>query len=337
MYQAAQPMLGGRAKIKNQNDLFVIEDDEVVLTYEGESAELMRKVHTLLDGSHSLGDLSKVIGTDSTTLSATLRPLYDAHMLVDIGAGNDDTMTPDAFMNSFQQQCAFYRHELFAQPFWHKLRIGEASRNVVLGWGIEMYHYVSAANEHMAVSVAHCRENIKWRHWLARHYVEEHNHDAMFLAGLVACGFEKNHINCAPALPGTRALIDFLYELASSDTFGYAATFGVMQTATEDTTELAINAFYDMLNGYYPYADGVFTSFRNHALVDVGLDHQTLVIEHMCRESFDILSADAIIRASRAVRDVTEHFMLFFENILDYYGDEDAPIPRRPLDIRILM
>jgi len=329
------PLLSARTRVSEAEEAVVVESDEATLAYEGSSAALMRRVHRMLDGSCTLEEVARSAGVTPEILAATLAPLTEENLLLD-GAAAEDARSPAAFLTAFSQECAFYRKEIYAQPFWRQMLAGKASPKVVLGWGIEMYHYVSAANEHMATSVAYCRERFAWRHRLIKHYVEEHDHDAMFLSGLVACGLEEDRVKNAPALPSTRTLINFLTELALSNTFGYAGTFGVMQTSPEETTSEAINTFYNMLVGYYPNVAGIIDAFRKHALVDVGLDHQEIVLEHLCRQP-ETIPADGFARAAAAARDVTEHFILFFEGILDYYCAESAPIPRRRLDIRALL
>jgi pyrroloquinoline quinone (PQQ) biosynthesis protein C len=212
---------------------------------------------------------------------------------------------------------------------------GRAERSLVLGWGIEFYHFVEAANEHMAAAVAQCRDGSQTRAWLAKHYVEERDHGSIFLDGLAGVGLDRDLVRRAPPLPSTRALINYLTELASADTFAYAGAFGVMQANREATTRDAIGQFFTFLSGKYPFAMQLFNAFRQHALIDVDLKHQHLALEMMC-EGCKELPCDVMARPINAARSVTEHFIMFFESIRQYYGLAGIELPRCAFDVRLV-
>src|SRR6185369_15408700 len=101
------------------------------------------------------------------------------------------------------------------------------------------------------------------------------------------------------------------------------------------TTAAAINAFYDQLCVDYPPASPFFDAVRKHSLIDVDLDHQQLILQRLLERQERIDSPTAQ-RIMRAVLDTTEHFILFFEGIYDYYFSQ-VPIPRPALNIATLL
>jgi pyrroloquinoline quinone (PQQ) biosynthesis protein C len=297
----------------------------------GVPAARLRQMLEGLDGTRTLGDLAARSGIPLGAALALLEPLAEDGFLIDADAPSR-ARTGAAFVDAFFHECRFWNRVIFGQPFWRGILAGRASREVVLGWGIEFFHFVEAANEYMASGVAHCREGAEIREMTARHYVEEAEHSAIFLQGLAACGLPAERIVEAPPLATTRALINRLNELALQGTLPYAAAFGIMQPTREPGDVNAVNAFYDRLGEFYGYARPMFEGFRTHALIDVDLVHEQTVLERICAGRAAMEEREAA-EAFRAARSVAEHFCLFFEGILDGYGGARVQLPRRPARI----
>lgn len=87
---------------------------------------------------------------------ATLAVLAENGHWIDATAA-PEAKTPEEFLAAYYALCDFWTKDIVARPFWETLLSGQASRTLVLGWGVEFYHDVEAANEHMAAVVAHCR------------------------------------------------------------------------------------------------------------------------------------------------------------------------------------
>ncbi|MDP8927418.1 MAG: iron-containing redox enzyme family protein [Actinomycetota bacterium] len=311
-----------------------METDEVVLTFEDGPTALLEGLVTRFDGRRCLDDLASELKASAGQAAMVLQPLWNEGLLLDLAAAlNAETV--DEFVASYFEECRFWNRELFAQPFWEKLLGGEASREAVLGWGVEFYHYVEAANEHMAMSVASSRPRGRVTRLLAEHYVEEYDHARYFLKGLEESGLDAGAVIDAPPLPATRGLINFLTELAAADTIAYTGAFGIMQ-ANKDAEKQDIQRFFDFLVDSYPYAAPMFEGFREHAILDLELEHQTILLEKIIRAT-DLVNGPARARILSAARDTFEHFVLFFECIDDYYSQPGALVPRRPVDIRAVL
>lgn len=240
----------------------------------------------------------------------------------------------EVFLSGFRRICDLWAKEWERTSFWNAMHSGEAPRNVVLGWGVEFHHYVESANEHMAASVAHCRHDLVIRKWLAEHYVEEHDHSRHFADGLAECGLDRESVRVAPPLPSTAALINYLVELAT-DSIAYAGTFAAMRRSVPPSLE-ELNASYTTLIDTYPFAAPLLNRIHAHAKEDFDLDHDTLIIERILRERVTI-NSDLANRIVRAARGLTEHFVLYFEGIFDFYSQPDAPLPRRRADARTFL
>lgn len=332
-HDAARFFRAPRAWCTVADDTVLVESDAVALTFTGPTAGWLQRAWSAMDGSHTLAEVAAIAVVPSEELSQALAVLAEERLVLDAGALA--ASAPELFFETYLDECEFWVAEIFAQPFWRAILNGSAPPAVVLGWGIEFYHYVCAANEHMAASVAYCRDDSTVRAWLAEHYVEEADHGEILLNGL-AGSLDPDKVASAPPLASTRALVDYLVELAVSDTVAYAATFGVMQQGRAPKTRQLIDAFYDSLTALHPFGRALFDGFRRHALIDVELEHSKLVFERIWEHQGDF-SSDQRRRVARAVRDMTEHFILFFEGISDYYGGDGALLPRRVFDFRTVV
>ncbi|MEK6321355.1 MAG: iron-containing redox enzyme family protein [Acidobacteriota bacterium] len=331
----ARPLLNPYVDYHSAASELQLESGNDIYTFSGQSSNLLKCVLPFLDGTWSVSDLASYSGASTNSLRELLGVLIADDLLLDVSRALV-TQSPDDFFRAYLKECRFWSKQIFEQPFWSTLQSGAAPSVLVLGWGIEFLHYVEAANEHMAASVAHCRDRYPTRTWLADHYAEEFNHSEIFLEGLTKCGLDPDQVRSALPLASTRSLINYLYELAASDTLSYVATFGVMQAEGERTTSDGISAFCDRLTGLYPFAEGLFVAVKKHALIDVELAHQDLLIQRLCSRLGSI-PADVARRILAAARETAEHFILFFEGINDYYSAPGAPLPRRGIDVRTLV
>lgn len=330
LFENSRPVLGA-VRIEGSAGMSTLVTTDFRYDVSGMPVARLRRVLEGLDGTRALGDLAAQSDVPLGAMLALLEPLAEDGFLIDADAPSR-ARTGAAFVDAFFDECRFWSKVIFGQPFWRGILAGRASREVVLGWGIEFFHFVEAANEYMAAGVAHCRDGAEIREMVARHYVEEAEHSAIFLKGLTGCGLRAEQILEAPPLATTRALVNHLNELARQGTLPYAAAFGIMQPTREPGDANAVNAFYDRLGESYGYARPMFEGFRAHALIDVDLVHEQTILERICIERTAMEEREAA-EAVRAARGVAEHFCLFFEGILDFYGGTRVQLPRRPARI----
>ena len=329
----ALPLLSRRAALSSCDEGLLVDCEECALTFHGPGAAALKNLHDEVDGTHRLDALVQRSASPGE-LRAVLSVLRDEGLVLDAAATEEAASMKD-WLVAYVEECRFWSRELFAQPFWQKVLSGQASQSLILGWGLEFFHYVESANEHMAMAVAQCRTDGELRRWLADHYADEYNHGAIFLQGLAASGLERQQVQAAPPLASTRALIDFLTELAGSDVQAYLGAFGVMQSSREGMTRQSLGEFYGLLSRHYPFASGMFSAFERHAALDVGLQHQGAPPRAAVCPVGDAapgVLAEGGGRGPRHRR--TLHAVLRGDRqLLRVPG---ASVPRRPLDIRVL-
>jgi pyrroloquinoline quinone (PQQ) biosynthesis protein C len=279
-----------------------------------------------LIGDVVLSKLAADIQLQPRDLARMLEPLVTHDLVLDL----DATLRADttaAFLDELRRECRFWGMALLAQPFWQEVLSGRAPLGTLYGWGMEFRHFADGANEYMAAGVAFCRDGADMRERLSRHYIEECTHGEIFLQGLVECGLPEKAITQAVPLATTRALINYLWDVAAEGTVTYCATFMLMQT--HESSKPAADLFLQALCDLYPRAAALFQSFHRHTVLDLALNHHDNVFEQLCKERGELSPADREC-ALRTVRNLAEHFGAFFEGIRVHYTDEAAVMARRP-------
>lgn len=278
------------------------------------------------DSARSLA-ISHALPVD--VLVACLNDLNEAGMLVRLSA-EIDTVDVDEYLHILHRNCEIRARESLASDFWKIVLAGEGSDELITGWGIEFYHFVGRSNEYMPLGVAQANLPPGLRLEMARHCVEESDHGRILLAGLQQLGIPPRAILRAPPLPTTDALVNFLTELASSDTYAYLATFAVMQQYRDRPDVSNYVAFRDQLKDLYPTLAPLFEAIHAHSAIDDELDHDQTVFDVVVRAG-GMPSQQQRRSIATGTRRFSDTFNEFFNGILYFYGSPRSASPRRPL------
>jgi hypothetical protein len=314
------------ARFYSAGDGHVLATPGADYTFRGRGAAVFDKVKFLLDGSSTLGGVAAASGVTFDDLGATLETLLEGGALRDVTALLA-AKNPGEFLETYFPLCDTWSLEIFGQPFWEAMLGGHASPSVVLGWGLEFYHRVVGADEHNALSVNYCRDGVI-AGWLRDHFAEESDHGFIFLDGLVSCGFDRQQVVESPPLPSTRALINYLNTLASTDLVSYLGCYGVMHSPRVGQTRENIDRQYTLLKRHYGFARGLLDKIHEHALIDIDLGHDEIVFERVLSRC-DLGDGAVAVKTLGAVKGIVTAFVNFFGGIYDYYQSPGAQLPRR--------
>ncbi len=295
----------------------IAEDDACVLRFHGESADLVEQLVPLLTGNSAVSEIAGNCGASSKSSVQHLEQLRLDGMLVDAEAivAADSC---DRALASVRELSVFWNRSIRQHPFPTRLFNGKATREEVLGWAIEFYFFIRAANSYMARGVAVVDGETEALRPLWNHYVEESDHDRIFRQGLLDSGVPEPMIRTRRPIPGTRALVEYLWETGGNDPMLYAATFAVMQPLEQPPSRERIREKYTALRAHYPFASGVFDAFERHDVIDADLGHCELLLEPVLRRRWP-LSAYERRRLQTVLRETAEHFIWFMEGIQRRY------------------
>lgn len=328
------PLLKSTAKVSAlTDDRIVIEYLQQEITLEGSAAHLFGKMLPHLDGKTPIEGLAIRLDEKPERLHVLFDELRTtgALSLVALTPPEERHLTSgDEFYRLHRAYATAWLQPVWDHPIWERITSGRASRDQVLGFAFEKYHYIEGAYEHMAIAAANATPEMMPH--LARHFIEEYSHGDIYRKGLRSL-FADDVVLRSQPLPSTRALINFLSETAARSSFAYYAGNEVLQM-TENTGEPAaagaVNAFYEAMRTHYPYTDKLIDSFIQHTNADQKLGHENVFAE-MCA-SIPPLNRREVNDALNVVRSMTEHLTLFLDGIDLCYGTLTSA-PRLPSEL----
>lgn len=323
------PILKRTAKVTQQTgDKLAIAYLGEEVTLSGSAAQLFGKMLPYLDGNTDVGNIAERIGASPRQVQSLSEQLGKTGLLSfkDLSGA---TTTGEQFYELHRRYVNEWLQPIYNHPFWERVVTGKASRAQVLGFAFEKYHYIEGAYEHMAIAAANSTPEMMPH--LARHFIEEYNHGDIYRKGLRSL-FPDDTVLRSQPLPSTRALVNFLSESATKNSFGYYAGNELLQM-TENTGDAgdssSIDDFYAAMRKHYPYTDKIIDAFIAHTNADQKLGHENVFLE-MC-QSVPPLTAAEVDAALNIVRSMAEHLYLFMDGIDTFYA-RFPTIPRLPSD-----
>ena len=281
---------------------------------------LLRYALSQFDGRSTVAEASRDFGVSMSQLRDVLLPLAADGIVVDASPPLRAT-DPEEYMESFCAIGDFWALNIFDQPFWHLVRSGGASRDILLGWGIQFYHRVCGANVHNSIAASGATDPAI-KGWLSQHYHEESDHARIFLRGLAQDGLPEALTRAA--LPTTQQLIEHSIRLARTDQIAYSSLDSLQQSPRHGQTVELINDQFDRLSALYPYAQGTLNAFRAHTLIDIELEHSDIVLDKMVR-AYGPPSPEQTLKMLTVTRELVEHFHRFFDGILQHFSGVTLP------------
>jgi pyrroloquinoline quinone (PQQ) biosynthesis protein C len=301
---------------KNKASGLVVEDANVSLAFEGESATATSSVLQHIPFCRTVSELAESTNLSPRTVESILAIFQEDNLILDLG--DMSGLTTQDLVKKIRQASIFWKMHVMGQAFPSRLFAGEATWAEVLGWGIEHYFFVRAANEYMARGASRTQGATRHLEELWKHYAEEAFHDEIFLHGLAGCGLDVQSLPRRPPLATTMALLNFLFEKSAESALAYTSVFCVMQAGAQAHNTPDMERRYDQLRSCYPFASSLFDAFEKHDNIDAGLGHSSLTIEAILEEEGP-LSDKHVRKIFETIEQTANHFVLFFEGIPRHY------------------
>jgi hypothetical protein len=301
--------------------ILIVEDNEIRLTFHGESAVACKAIIEAAPQSNDFDTIAARSGFSVATVKRIAELLKTDSLAIDTSFPGDCTTAE--YLSKIRHCAQFWNKHIMAQHFAARLFAGEATQTEVLGWGIEFYFFVKAAQEYMALGSSRISGQTAMLAPIWDHFAKEAFHSDIFLQGLLACGLREKTIRTRMPIPTTAILTNFLYETSSAGLLEYTSLFAVMQPLSRPATREEVKSKYDFLRGKYPFAIGLFDAFEHHDCIDIALEHTSLTLEPVLGHR-GALSPAEWRSVMRVLEDTANAFILFFEGIQRYYRSSSA-------------
>jgi pyrroloquinoline quinone (PQQ) biosynthesis protein C len=302
--------------ITSEGSRLVVEDANLSLAFEGESATATSSVLQHIPFCRTVSELAESTELSSRTVESILAIFREDNLILDLSdiAG----LTTHDLVKKIHQASTFWNMHVMQQTFPSRFFAGEATWAEVLGWGIEHYFFTRAVNEYMARGASRTQGATRHLEELWKHYAEEAFHDEIFLHGLAGCGLDAQSLPRRPPLASTMALLNFLFEKSAESALAYTSVFCIMQAGAQAHNTPDMERRYDHLRSCYPFASSLFDAFEKHDNMDADLGHDSLTIEAILEEEAP-LSDKQIRKIFETIEQTANHFILHLEGIARHY------------------
>lgn len=263
-------------------------------------------------GHHSIESIAEKSGLSVADVNALLSSLEPAE-IVYFSKSSDEKLTPEHVREVLQQACGIWSDELRISYIGNEFAQGELPESVLIGWLLEMYHYIK--DFPCAIAHAACHATGKLKDLLVKYAAEERGHETFVLETLVNLGMSREDVKMSIPLLSTR-LIGFLmrelFELEPSSALMVAAVI-----EAQEFDEKQINEFKTKLHEHYGVDDKAFEPYFAHQEIDVGLGHAQLLASNL--DLIDIRDRQLLDQLVNKIHDLKHAFDLQGIEIKSYF------------------
>lgn len=280
-----------------------------------------------LQTSIPLDRIAKVTGVPQATLKDIGAQLGDEDLL---DVPESGPVAGKEFYRRFRETLPDWLHEAFSAPYWEVMLSGKGSRELYIGYLLELYHYTRNANRHMPLVVATCPPEWKeLKRLLATHYFEEWNHYDFFADALEAMGVSRREVEQSDPLPSTLEMSNFMRQAARTSTLCYAICSAILEGTTEDNQ--SFGDYFSAIGRLYEIPEAAIKPLFDHLALDAGYDHKSL-FGQIC-EAAPELPREEAERAMSFGRQMIDHIYLWTDHIHRYYASARRGPVRRVFDL----
>lgn len=275
------------------------------------------KMRSYCTGHNSLESIAEKSGLPMADVAALLGSLEPAGIIY-TAPSLEERHSIEQVREVLMRACNIWSDELRISYIGNEFSAGKLPKSVLIGWLLEMYHYISDfpfAIEHGAL---HAKGKLKTL--LHRFANEEKGHESFVLDTLVKLGMSKAEVQTSIPLLSTRLigiLMRELFELEPSSALMVAAV-----VEAQEFDEEQIERFKGKLHEYYSVDARAFDPYFKHQEIDVGLGHAELLASNL-----DLIQIDdrrILDQVVNKIHDLKHAFDLQGMEIKAYYASLDG-------------
>lgn len=284
---------------------------------------LIQKIRSHCTGYNSIADISKKSGVDAIKVESIIESLSEIGI---IHPSEESEETNEVVNKKFMNLCEIWAEELKINFIGNKLMEGKLPKEVLIGWLIEMYHYISDFPSAIDVAVSQAEGELKTL--LCKYANEERHHNVYVLRTLNNIGITEEEVKSSTPMLSTR-LIGFimrdLFQLCPSSVLLMAAL-----VEANEVEEDKLDVFNEKMKEHYNTPDKAFKPYFDHQDIDAKLGHINLLKENLHLLQFDSKKTRDLV--VNKLHDLKHAFDLMGLEIEDYYKDMAGKyFPRQPI------
>jgi pyrroloquinoline quinone (PQQ) biosynthesis protein C len=295
-----------------------------------EPALVFMKIRPYCTGHHSIKSIADKSGVAEESIRALLNSLSPSGILSGPGAGLPVATATDV-RERIKRIVKTWGLELAASYIGNELGRGHLSRTVLVGWLLEMYHYIKDFPN--AIDAALRCAPPALQPVYRRYRNEESGHEVFVLRSLMRLGLSEDEVRNSVPLVSTRSIGLLMKELFEKEPVALLIVAALVEAQEFDSQ--AIAGFKDELVAHYGVTKDALDPYFEHQKIDVNLGHAQLLDEHVAW--LDELGGDRLDQVIDGVHDIKHAFDLQGIEVKHYYGCLNGRyFPRQPMSFEAI-
>ena len=296
-------------------------------TYEvpTEDASRFLKIRSFCTGYSSLADIAAKSKMSEQEVKSIISSLIEIDTL-HLPFKSVETLTKKEIIRTLEAATNIWSEQLVDTHISRDIFLGKTSKNVVIGWLLETYHYVKLFPSALEVASIHAKGQLK--ELLVEYTKQEKGHERFILQSLLKAGLSKQEVEDSIPLISTRT-IDLLFkELFALEPATVLLVASIIEA--EDLDKNSAQEVTKMLHEVHGFPIDMLNPFFDHVEIDSKFGHHQLLQNNMkLMEEINPLCLHDIVNK---LHDIKHAFDLQKLEIKDYYEKTGNYLPRQYVD-----
>ena len=320
---------------KFRHNLWTTYEDDAEITYltlsngtfevPTEDANRFLKIRSFCTGHNSIANIAK----------KSLIPEQEVHSIVNsmqeidalhLSIKSLNTLKKENITNTLEAATNIWAEQLADTYISRDIFAGKTSKNVVLGWLLETYHYVKLFPMALEIAAKHAEGQLKE---LLREYAkQEQGHEQFILQSLLKAGLSKQEVESSIPLISTRTINLLLIELFSFEPSTVLLVASIIEA--NDFNENNAQDVAKILHNTHGFPLDMLKPFFDHVDVDFKCGHHQLLQNN--KALLEEINLNHLHEIVNKLHDIKHAFDLQKLEIMEYYNKLGNYLPRQYVD-----
>lgn len=276
-------------------------------------------------GFNTKSDIANKSGLKTEEVNKILTSLKDAEILhlpfVDL-----DKVSDQQIQDTLLAATRIWGEQLAETSISRDIFLGRTSKQVILGWLLETYHYVKDFPNTLEVAL-YASEG-KLSEILNNYMLQERGHEKFIAECLIKGGLTKEEIEESIPLISTRTISFLLKELFQFEPISVLLVASIIEAdefSEEDSYEVTKKIALDN-----SFPEDIFAPFLKHVEIDNQMGHQKLLENNI--EILKLIDKNKLHQIVNMLHDLKHAFDLQKLEIYEYYDKSGNYFPRQKVD-----
>lgn len=288
-------------------------------------AQKFLKIRSYCTGHHSVDEIAEKSQLLTNEVHAMISSLDEINLL-HLPFKPLESISKNHIVTTLMAATDIWREQLSDTHISREIFQGKTSRQVVIGWLLETYHYIKQFP--VLLQTAADRADGRLKNLLQDYAKQENGHEFFILQSLLKAGLSRGEVEESIPLVSTRTIDLLLTELFTLEPSTVLLVAGIIEA--DDYDQDAANEVANTLHQVHDLPLDMLTPFFKHVDIDNKLGHHQLLKNN--RQYLQMINPQHLHRIVNMLHDIKHAFDLQRLEIYDYYDKLGNYIPRQRVD-----